>query len=340
MIGAITAPLEQHRLAMRLKPILTGELYLATKLKHPVYIWQDGLFQEVIAAGDAPSKEKVQNLIRTQVREVFLYAVDLLGVREQLELALIRVTRALSVGDPRENGARALKLMALNLGGLYQNPHDDELLMKQFQSTQNMSKFLMENKKLQSTFFADLAKENFHFTILQPMMSSVLLLGFLQSTHMFHEREIETLFLTSYMKDIGIGIIPEDKYDMKGLTLDDQKLFAHHAEFSHDILDGRVPLTKNQLSIIKHHHFLNDRLKRILMKEKPRYGEEAMAFGIESTLVAISDVIVAMTSNRPYRQGLTVYQSLELVRKMIADEYPQEFRALVVYLKQFFRDPR
>ena len=44
-----------------------------------------------------------------------------------------------------------------------------------------------------------------------------------------------------------------------------------------------------------------------------------------------------MTSSRPYRQGLTTYQSLELIRKMIADDYPQEFRALVVYLRQFFK---
>ncbi|MFP5459702.1 MAG: hypothetical protein ACLGG7_13275, partial [Bacteriovoracia bacterium] len=329
-----------HRLSLKLRPMLTGELYLATRLKSPVYIWREGLFQEVIGANETPAKEKIQALIRSQTREVYVSSEDLKLIREQLEIALVRVTRALSVGDPRANGARALKLMAMNLAGLYQDPHNDELLMKQFQSTQNMSKFLLENKKLQATFFSDIAAENFHFTILQPMMSSILLLGFLQSTHMFHEREIETLFLTSYMKDIGIGIIPEDKYDIKGLTLDEQKLFAHHAEFSHEILDGRVPLSKNHLSIIKHHHFLNDRLKRILTKEKPLFSDSSMAFGIESTLVAVADVIVAMTSNRPYRQGLSVYQSLELVRKMISDEYPQEFRALVVYLKQFFRDPR
>ncbi len=337
MFGAITSPIQHHRLALRLRPLLTGELLLAGKLKSAAYVWQDGLFQQVFAAGETPSKEKIQNLLRTQQREVFLAPEDILGVREQLELALVRVTRSLSVGEPRENGARALKLMALNLVGLYQNPHDDALLMKQFQSMQNMGKFLMENKKLQATFFQDLTKENFHFTILQPMLSSILLLGFLQSTHLFHEREIETLFLTSYLKDIGIGIIPEDKYDVKGLTLDEQKLFAKHAEFSHDILEGRIPLTKNQLSIIKHHHFLNDRLKRILSREKARLPEEQMAFGIETTLVAVADIIVAMTSSRPYRQGLTTYQSLELIRKMIADDYPQEFRALVVYLRQFFK---
>jgi HD-GYP domain-containing protein (c-di-GMP phosphodiesterase class II) len=338
MLGAITAPLKQHSLELKLQPVLTGEMYLLGKLKKPAYVWAGDLFQEVMPEASVPNREKIRELIRNQVREVFLYSEDIETIREQLEQSLIRVTRSLSVGDPRENGGRALKLIALNLSQLYKNPHDDEEIMKQFQSMQNVGKFLMENKKLQPNFFSELSKENFHFTIQQPMLSSILLLGFLQSTHMFHEREIETLFLTSFMKDIGISLIPEDKYDLKGLTIDEQKLFAQHAEFSYNILEGRVPLTKNQLDIIKHHHFLNDRLKKILSRERMRPTGEAMGFGIESTLVAVADIVVAMTSQRPYRQSLTIYQSLELVRKMIADEYPQEFRALVVYLRQFFKN--
>ena len=338
MLAQVYSPLIQHRLALKLRPVLIGELYLASKLSGPVYIWKEGLFVEAIpSSSEPPPKDSIQALMRGGHREVYLIESDIRNIRENLDFALVRVTRALSVGEPRENGARALKLMALNLTSLYDDPHDDELLMKQFQSTQNMGKFLIENKKLQATFFHDVAKENFHFTILQPMMSSILLLGFLQSTHMFHEREIETLFLTSYMKDIGIGIIPEEKYDIKGLNLSDQKLFAQHAEFSHDILEGRIPLTKNQLNIIRHHHFLNERLKKILHKSKHHGESDQMAFGLESTLVAVADILVAMTTNRPYRQNMTVFQSMELIRKMIADEYPQEFRALVVFLKNFFR---
>ena len=338
MLAQVYSPILQHRLALKLRPVVIGELYLASKLMNPVFIWKDGLFVEAIPpSNEPPVKDAIQALIRSGCREVFLMDVDIRNIRENLDYALVRVTRALSVGEPRENGARALKLMALNLSSLYEDPHDDELLMKQFQSTQNMGKFLIENKKLQATFFQDVGKENFHFTILQPMMSSILLLGFLQSTHMFHEREIETLFLTSYLKDIGIGIIPEDKYDIKGLNINDQKLFAQHAEFSHDILDGRIPLTKNQLNIIRHHHFLNERLKKILHKSKFHAESDQMAFGLESTLVAVADILVAMTTQRPYRQNMTVFQSMELIRKMIADEYPQEFRALVVFLKNFFR---
>lgn len=331
--------LEQHRLSLKLQRVVTGQLFLAGQLHGPVYVWRDGLYTEVLpASSPPPQKAAIQNLVREGIRQVYVCEADVQEIRDSLDQALVRVTRALSVGEPRQNGARALKLMALNLSSLYGDPHDDELLMKQFQSTQNMSKFLIENRKLQPSFFQDVSKENFHFTILQPMLSSILLLGFLQSTHMFHEREIETLFLTSFMKDVGIGIIPTDKYDIRGLTLEEQKLFAHHAEFSHDILDGRIPLTKNQLNIIKHHHFLNERLKKILNKGQHRHEVEPMAFGLESTLVAVADIVVAMTTHRPYRTSMTLFQSMELIRKMIADEYPQEFRALVVFLRQFFRN--
>src|SRR5690606_36655129 len=126
MLGAISAPLEQHRLALKLRPLLAGELYLAGKLVFPVYVWRDGLFQEVINAGEVPAKDKIRDLLRTQVRQVYMHPEVIKGVREQLDSALVRVTRSLSVGDPRENGGRALQLMALNLAGLYQNPHDDE----------------------------------------------------------------------------------------------------------------------------------------------------------------------------------------------------------------------
>ncbi len=328
--------LDHHRLTLSLRPLPTGELFLVGRLRAPVYVWNDGMFTVAMPAGQAPGRDDVMELVRQGVKEVFLEEEDLLRVQTNLDQALVRVTRSLSVGDPRQNGSRALKLMALNLGGLYRDPHDDGLLTKQFQSTQNMGKFLLENRKLQPVFFQDLGKEHFHFTVMQPMLSSILLLGFLQTTHLFHEREIETLFLTSYLKDIGIGLIPEDKYEIKGLTHDEQHMFARHADFSHDILDGRVPLTKHQLDIIRHHHFLNDRLKKILHPGQEDDGDP-MAYGLESTLVAVADILIAMTSARPYRPPMTLFQSLELVRKMVADEYPQEFRALVGYLRQFFR---
>lgn len=330
--------IEQHRLSLKLRPILVGELYLARKLRHPVFIFKNGVFHPVVNEGSVPSKDQIQTLIKNSHREVYVYPEDVSEIKKNLETALIKITRSLSVGDPIENGTRDLKLLSLNLGGLYQNPHSDDLLMLQFQSTQNLSKFLLENKRIQPFLFQNLIKENFHFTLAQPMLSSVLLLSFLQSIHIFHDKEVENLFLASYLKDIGIAMIPGDKHDLKILTTRDQELFANHADFSFDLLEGRIPLSKNYLTMIRHHHFLNDKMKELLQKNKSKRKEPDIILGIESTLVAVFDILVAMTNDRPYRKGLSLYQSLELIKKMMADDYPQEFKALVVFLKQFYKN--
>ena len=80
-------------------------------------------------------------------------------------------------------------------------------------------------------------------------------------------------------------------------------------------------------------------MKDLLSKEKGKYLQDAeMIYGIESTLVAVFDIMVAMMSDRPYRKGISLYQALEVVKKMMADDYPQEFKALVVFMKQFFKN--
>jgi hypothetical protein len=324
-----------HRLALKLKSALVGELFLIRRLKHPAYVFKGGAFRAVLPEGTTPTKDQISALLKNTYREIYLYADDIKEIKGNLENALIKVTRSLSVGDPLENGNKDIKLLSFNMKGLYQDPHSDEKLMLQFQSTQNLSKFLIENRKLQSQFYLSLQKGNFHFTLAQPMLSSLLLLSFLQSIHLFHNKEIENIFLASYLKDIGISMIPRDKYDQKVLTEKDQQLFAVHADFSTDLLEGRVPLSKNYLSIIKNHHFLNDRMKELAGIKSERGQEVVM--GLESMLVAVFDVLVATTSDRPYRKGMSLYQGLELIKKMMADDYPQEFRALVVFLKQFYK---
>jgi HD-GYP domain-containing protein (c-di-GMP phosphodiesterase class II) len=338
-LASITSYIDHHRLALKLRPVLVGELYLSRKLKHPVYIFQEGLFVQVIAEGSVPSKDQINQLIKNSHKEVYVYQEDIEEIKSNLKSALVKVTRSLSIGDPLENGTKDLKLLSLNLAGLYQNPHSDKLLMLQFQSTQNLGKFLMGNKRLQSQLFQNLSRDNFHFTLSQPMLSSILLLSFLQSIHLFNDKEIENLFLASYLKDIGFSMIPETKFNQKQLSPKDKELFANHANFSFELLEGRIPLSKNYFNIIKHHHFLNHRMKELVNHEQRKSNtENEMIMGLEITLVAVFDILVAMTNDRPYRRGISLYQSLEIIRKMMADDYPQEFKALVVFLKQFFKN--
>jgi len=334
----ISSYTHHHRLQLKLKPIMVGELHLARKLNHPVYIFFEGLFTPVLEQGSVPSRDQITQLIKGSHREVYVYAKDEEEIKANLEDALVKVTRSLSIGDPLENGTKGMKLLTLNLNNVYQNPHNDKLLMLQFQSSQNLGKFLIDQKKHQPQFYSTLNQENFHFTLSQPLLSSVLLLSFLQTTHLFHDKEIQNLFLASYFKDIGLSMIPSHKYEIKNLPENDRDLFANHSDFSFDLLDGRVPLAKNYLNLIKNHHFLNEKMKAIISGEPQSLEESEMIMGLESTLVAVFDIIVAMTHDRPYRRSLSLYQSLEVIKKMMADDYPQEFKAIVAFLRQFFKN--
>ena len=329
---------EQHRLNLKLKPVLTGELFLARKLKNAVYIFRNGSFEIFLEEGSVPGREQIGELIKTGHREVFVFPEDHETIKGNLQQALIKVTRSLSVGEPGDNGNKNIKLLSLNMSGLYSNPHSDDLLMLQFQSSQSLSKFLLDHKKFLPAYFNSLTQENFHFTLTQPMLSSLMLISFLHSTHLFNEREIENLFLASYFKDIGFSLIPGEKYDAKNLSDKDKKLFSDHADYSYKILEGRIPLSKSYLNIIRNHHFLNDKLKALFQKNGLGGHQPEMVLGLESTLVAVFDILVAMISERPYRKSITLYQALEVIKKMMADDYPQEFRALVIFLKQFFKN--
>lgn len=160
-LNTISSYSNHHRLALKLKPILVGELYLARKLLNPVYIHKDGIFISYIPEGSVPTKDQINSLIKNFYKEVYVYQSDLDQIKSNLESALIKITRSLSVGDPLENGTKDLKLLSLNMAGLYQNPHNDSHLMLQFQSTQNLTKFLMENKKHQPHFFQGLGERIF-----------------------------------------------------------------------------------------------------------------------------------------------------------------------------------
>ncbi len=324
------------KLVLKLRMIDVSELQFLNFTKHAVYFFKSGCMQTIMKPNASIEKDQYLILKKNGIQELFVHDEDYSKIKQNFELSLTKVTRSLSMGDPLENGEKEITLISKNLTNLYSNPHDDELLKLQFQSTQNLSKFLIDNKKHQAELFFKTRNKHEHFIISQPMESSLLLLAFLQQIKLFNNNEIENLFLTSYLKDLGLSLIPSEKYDLQGLNDKEMDLFANHSDFSKDLLHGRVPLTTNYLNIVKNHHFLNEKLKKLLGKETDQNDE--VMIGLETTLVAVFDMLVAMTSDRPYRKKLTMFQALEIIKRLMADDYPQEYRALILFIKQFFKN--
>ena len=59
--------------------------------------------------------------------------------------------------------------------------------------------------------------------------------------------------------------------------------------------------------------------------------------GFETMIISMMDIIAAMITPRPYRSALPIYDALHLVKYLIADQYPSEFRMMVGHFHQFFK---
>lgn len=325
----------RHSLALRIKPIFVGQLSTVDALRESAYTYKDGKFEEVLYPNETITNEFIRDYASKISKEIFVGNEDYDEINVFIKEELLKITRSLSIGDPLKNSTRHVNFLSLQMTNLYQDPFNDELLNSQFQSSKNLSSLLLKNKGLTKQLYQNILKQGHHYTISQPLLSSVMLLGFFQTIGLFSEKEIQTLFLTSYFKDIGMSFIPREKFELAHLTEFDKKIFSEHAENSMKILNGRVPLSQSQLDTIKNHHFLNYKIQKLVMKQNTLEKDEFI-HGVESTFLSAVDILVAMTNDRPYRDAVSMFAALELLKKVLSDEYPQEFRNLVNFLRQFF----
>jgi HD-GYP domain-containing protein (c-di-GMP phosphodiesterase class II) len=215
-------------------------------------------------------------------------------------------------------------LLSVQMSNLYQDPYNDDMLNSQFRSSKSLGAFLLNNKSIHKTLYNNITKQGHHYTVSQPLLTSILLLSFMQNLGSFNEKEIQNFFCVSYFRDIGMSLIPKEKYDTDKLTKEDEINLENHGKYSVEILKNRLSINLNYLNLINEHHFLdNERDTNIVA-------------GVESTIFCIIDMIVAMISKRPYRDEMSLFEALGKIRDLIADDYPYEYKALVIYLKRFY----
>ena len=326
---------QRHRLSLQLKPIFVAQLFIIDYLERPAYCYKDGEFKLILNAHEGITTHFISEYAQKFSSEIFIHYEDYLLLNQSLKEELTKLTRSLSIGNPKKNLIKHTNFLNMQMGNLYKDPFDDELLNNQFQNSKNLSNFLIQNKEFHKPLYHNIANSKYHYTITQPLLSSVMMLSFLQSLKLFNEKEIEGLFLTSYFKDLGMSFIPREKFELSHLNDFDKELFANHSENSMNLLQGRVPLSPSQLNLIKNHHFLNYKIQS-LVNDTDIKPEEEFLSGIESTVLSSIDVLTAMINPRPYRDGISSFKALELLKKVISEEYPQEFKALVIFLKNFF----
>jgi hypothetical protein len=327
--------LEQNALNFKLTPIAFREVFFIPEAPCDIYAHVDGIFKIVINKKLEISNLILRELLQKGLANLFVKEEDRNSLRLAQQENLRNVTRSLSIGDPLEKAKLQTNLLAINLVYLYEDPTNDDLLGLQIQSAKNLSTFLFNKPQIHEDLYREFLKQGHHYIFAQPFISTLFLLGVMKNSRLYVDKDIELFFLTSYFKDIGMSAIPVEKYNQENLDENDKLLLASHPQLSINILKGRAPLPPNHLKIIENHHIYSTLTNKLNLSSKDESGN---IFGFETMMISVMDTVAAMTCDRPFRKAESLFKALDLVRLLIGDQYPQEFKLIVFYFKNFFRN--
>jgi HD-GYP domain-containing protein (c-di-GMP phosphodiesterase class II) len=326
--------LELNALNFKLTPISFREIFFIAESPCDIYGLVDGLFKVVIFKKAEITNFLLRELLQNNLANLFVLEEDRDKLRAAQQENLINVTRSLSIGDPLEKARAQANLLTINLGYLYEDPANDKLLTLQVQSVRNLAIFLYGKPQIHEALYKDFIKQGHHYIFAQPFLSTLFLLGVMKNSRFYTDKDVELFALTSYFKDIGMSAIPVEKYNQENLEDDDRKLLASHPQHSVNILKNRVPLPPNFLKVIENHHIYSTLTNQYNLADK---DDPSIVFGFETMMISVMDTVAAMITDRPFRKAESLYRSLDLIRLLIGEQYPQEFKLIVFYFKNFFK---
>lgn len=315
--------LYNHNILLKLTPVSLRSLITLRTLPCDLYSKENYQFKVIAHTGEPFNKDHAKNLFLNGYKYFFIHESEYQKYVDANKVELLRTARALSMGDPKRNVHYKVELLNHSLKLLYHNPTDDDLLQQQHRSINNLAQFLMNEKGIIKSIYQKQKITPERYLYQQPLYASVLLLGLLKYLRTFTNQDVLNLFITSYMKDIGMSLLPKELESKEILSEKERTLLNRHASHSSEILVGRLSLDSHYLRIIENHHFAPD-----------QDGTSEITAGLESVLINVIDIFVAMTSKRPYRDALGPYDALELIKQIMLPKYAMEFKYLVHYLKK------
>jgi HD-GYP domain-containing protein (c-di-GMP phosphodiesterase class II) len=133
----------------------------------------------------------------------------------------------------------------------------------------------------------------------------------------FNDRRIEGLRVSGYLHDIGKITIPAEILSKPGKLLPVEfQLIQTHPQASYDVLkDVKFPWPVAEVAL-QHH-------ERMDGSGYPQ-GLKGEAILLEARVMAVADVVEAMSAHRPYRAGLGIDKALAEIERGRGSAYDTE----------------
>lgn len=330
----MSAILKTNQMDYALLPFHLKELVVCSKAPDDIYCQKEGIFQKILRKNTEIKRKDLLKFIEMGLLTLYTSEAGKSFIDQKVRSQTLIKSRSLFRQDPEVAGPQHMNFLSMNLEKLYKDPFEEALLKFQHQNTKVFAQFLIHNRDHARPLYDHYSDQQHFYTISQPLLSSLLLMNFLQTIDAFSEGDLQRLFIISYFKDIGMSFISKDRLSKEKLSERDRSVLTDHPETSVDLLRDRIQLDESELKIIKHHHWLGEKFR--LSQTEGRPPENIMGF--ETVMVGMFDIIAAMVTSRPYRNRFSLFETLEYVRTLVGTQYRAEFKALVLYLHRFYSE--
>lgn len=325
----------QHQVGLNLVPISVQQLLIMERSIGQVFINTKGVYRAIFDPLTIIKPVEIEQFHKKGITQFYVTEEDFSQIKNLMYQRLQDATRKLSVGDALESGTHYLFTLIQNLSLLYEDYHNQKLLSLIFHTSPSFTIYLQSNKKIISHLYRVVSEDRSHYLFKQPVLSSLFLTAFITQYNIFSPREVQDLFLISLLKDLGMCFLPREAWDTKGLDSFQQEALNKHTQNSVQLLKDRIPIHQSGLHIIEHHHFHNDTVRTFLKDQKVEQ-DPTLVHGIETTVTALSDLVCAMYSPRPYRNAYPVDVIKKITHLILKDNYTEEDKLLSKFIDHFF----
>lgn len=327
----------EHQIGLLVTPVSIRQFYCLTYLFEDAYIYKEGHYLKIFDAEKSINTKEIDKLSIQGILVIYVGAKDFLEIKTKLYANLQEATRKLSIGDAIVSGQDYVSSLLENLALLYEDYHDQGLLALIYHTAPSFCQYLQNNKKNIGTLYKHVIKSNQQYIFKQPILSSLFLAMYLAENNLFNPKEAQDIFVLSLLKDIGMCFVPRHSWNKKVLDPYEQEALSLHAINSVQLLKDRIPIHPTGLQIIEHHHFQNDSVRNFLQNKKMEQDQQ-LIHGIETAIIALTDLIVAMNTHRPYRKTYPISVIKKVVSLIMKDLYPIEEKSLIKFVDFFFLD--
>ncbi len=140
-----------------------------------------------------------------------------------------------------------------------------------------------------------------------------------------NKTDLEDLEISCMFHDIGKLRIPDAILLKKGsLDTAEYREIMKHPEYGAEILRRAPTLHKYIPAVLHHHEWYNG-------KGYP-YGLRAKEIPVSASIIAVADAFDAMTSSRPYRQGLSLKDAFDELAYWAGKQFDPEIVKILLEL--------